>query len=579
MPIKKTYFLLSAFMIILLNCSGPDYANLARGNRVVLSIPDMPSSVNYYIEATTLSSYIFNKTYEPLYRFDDNTYEPVPCIAESLTISEDHLSYTFKINPDAKWPDGTQITANDVFFTYNTIMNPDNMTGMFRVSFEESVESVELIDTQTIRFNARRPEWMIMINLMDLRILPEKYFKDRDFNKDFNFDLPGGSGPYMIDRVEQGRFISMKRNPQYWRAEIDKANGNNRFDSITYRVITNDEIAYEALKKGDIDLLYINSSERWNRITRTETPDNMKAGRLAAMKIANLKPKHFQAFYFNLRKPKFQDIRVRRALRHLLDIATLNEKIMFNEYYELKSFAPGFFQNHDSVYYPEFNPAEARRLLTEAGWNRVDTDGILINAQGERFEIDFPLNSETGIRHLTVYREELLKAGIKLNLEVMSYSAYIKQCWENHDFDMAWVNWGGGYIFPMINEMWRSTQADIAGSNNIGGYSNPAIDTLLTDYTNEFDVSKRLEILRQIDLILLNDMAAMLIWGDQNSRIVFWNKFDTPEFFLRKYVDYEDGVTGSWAVNPEMERLVIDSLINNTQLEPLPFNIDNTGLH
>ena len=480
-------FISSSFWLLLLvglvvmmisSCKGNDYSRLRRGNQLVTPILDMPASFNSLISRSMESHNVFSKVYLTLYKYDDVTYEPIPYLAKSMIVSDDKLTYTFFIDENARWNDGTPVTADDVLFTYDTIMNPDNLTGIFRVGYEREIEKLEKIDNLTVRFTVKSAEWKILASLVSFIVIPKKDFEGKDFNKSFNFELPNGNGPYILDRLEPGRFITMKKNPVYWRRTYSDEVNKNRFDKITYRVISNHDISYEALKKGDIDAFTVPTAEMWNKLTKSEIPNQVSKNWILLKKVKNYMPLSFSAFYFNLRRDKFKDINTRRAMKMLLDFNTINEKILYNEYRELKSFMPGFFDQQDGIDYYGFDSEKARKLLRTAGWTAVDSDGVLKNEKGERFEIDFTIGSASLLRHLTIYKEELQKVGIKLNINQLSYSAYIKKCFENHDFDMIAISWGGGYIYPSLDDQWGSQYASVPNTNNVGGYQNSEIDRL-----------------------------------------------------------------------------------------------------
>ena len=180
-----------------------------RGGELILHTPEFPKSFNYFVNNDSDAATIFGLVYDTLLEMHPNTLEFMPLIAKSWQISSDKKTFTFTINPRAKWADGMPITAADVQFTYDTIMNPKNLTSVQRMALVRFNPPV-IINQRAIKFIAKTVHYNNFINLASLNILPQHLFAGRDFNKTFNMGLPPGSGPYVLSEVREGRYLCFK---------------------------------------------------------------------------------------------------------------------------------------------------------------------------------------------------------------------------------------------------------------------------------------------------------------------------------------------------------------------------------
>jgi microcin C transport system substrate-binding protein len=550
-------------------------ATLSAENSIIIGAEQMPKSLNFFVDYNTFSIEVGQLLYESLCERNMETWELEGRLAQSWTVSPDKLTYTFVLNPDARWADGSPVTSDDVIFTYKTIMDPKNLTSLFRLDYEASFTDVYAPDKQTVVFKARNRRWSNFISAYSFAVLPKHEYGKGDFNKDFNISLPPGSGPYIIEDAQPERFIILKKRDDYWGKDLPQKAAMYNFERIKYKFILDDEIRLEALKKGDIDLAFPPSAKKWVEWTEENPPYQVKQNWIVAKKVYNHHPLGYSGFHMNMRRELFKDVRVRRAMAYLLNVKLINEKIMYNQYIPLYSYFPDFFNNDADLPHFDYDPDKARALLAQAGWDRVDSDGVLINRQGRRFEVEFPYGSSSIEKHLTVYKEDCAKVGIRINLNLLSAAAYTKKVFEDHDFDMVWVSWGRDTRFPSVEDGWRGDRADAPNTNNIVGYKNPELDKLLDPYLEEYDVDKRIQILKKIDLILTNDVPAVLLWYAPYVRFFYWNKFATPAAVLKKYADTysEDSYITDWRIDEGKQQALEQAVSGNKALPAEDVNI------
>jgi microcin C transport system substrate-binding protein len=520
-----------------------------------------PKSLNVFLDYTSTANEITGLMFEPLVNLHSTKNDPVGILAESWNVSEDKKTFTFHIYRDARWSDGKAITAEDVQFYYDVIMNPKNMTSIFRVDLQRFDRPI-IIDEKTIEVTAKEAHWNNFWVAASMVAFPKHVWKDVDFNKQ-NFEFPVVSGPYRLKEVQTNRYILMERRSDWW-GQIKKYNQfKYNFDYIKYKFMTDQNKVLEAFKKGEFDAYPIYTSLIWANQTKFE---QVNKGWVVRQSIYNKEPRGFQGFAINLRRPIFQDVKVRKALCYLLNRELMNEKLMFNEYFLLNSYYPDLYPNNinPDVEVLKYDPVKARELLTEAGW-KVGADGFLAK-DGVPFKVTF-LTKDVDLRHHNIYVEDLKKVGIKAEIEQVSQSTATKKE-DEHDFDLTWKNWGAARLRDPENS-WDSSTADQLSTNNVSGVKDSVIDGLIKEQKTEMSLDKRNEILKKIDKRLYEIIPYVLLWQADHTRLLYWNRFGTPQYVLDKF-DREDYITTYWWLDPDKEKKLSDAMKNNISLPMEP---------
>ena len=390
-----------------------------------------------------------------------------------------------------------------------------------------------------------------------LTAFPEHAWKGKNFN-DIQFDFSVVSGPYALDEVKRERYLSLARRSDWWgrarRYNLHKYN----FARIKFRFMEDRNKALEAFKKGadegGFDVFPVYTAALWAEKTGPADIPAIASGWVARKAVYNREPKGFQGFAVNLRRPLFQDARVRLALAHLLNRELMNDKLMYNQYFLLNSYYPDLYPDNRNPDAPllGYDPEKARRLLAEAGW-RPGPDGVLVKG-GKRFELTF-LTSSTDLRHYNVYLEDLKKAGIDAKLEQMSNSSVTRKV-DDHDFDLYWSAWGAGRLRDPESQ-WKASTADEAGSNNYPGLKDAQIDALIAAQKTEMDLGRRNELLKRLDKRLTELAPYVLLWQADNARLLYWNRFGTPKYVLDKF-NREDAAIPYWFVDAEKDAKIRD---------------------
>lgn len=530
------------------------------GGEIKIALSQYPSSFNYYLSLSVQSARIFGKMFETLLSMDPVTLEWTPHIARKVEISDDRKTFVVHFDPDARWSDGEPITAHDFIFTFDTILDPKNLTGVHKVSLEK-FDPPELIDDLTVKLTVNEEHWRNLVAIGSFQILPKHVWQGKDFNK-LNFEFPVVSGRYALDEIKEGSYLRLRRRDDWWLEGQKRFVGVDNFEKIEYRFYPEREMEYDAFVKGDIDFFAVYASHRWMKQSTGEVFDK---GWIVKQAVYNKEPISFQGFAINIREEPYNDLRVRQALAHLLDRRRMNQTLMYNAYFLLSSYYTDLYDeehpNENELF--EFDVDKARTLLAEAGWKANSNTGIL-EKDGKPFVINFLTRSASSDKFLVIYREALKDVGIQLEIVKKDWAAWTKDL-DEFNFEMTWAAYGSS-IFRDPEGMWHSKEATRKAGSNVTGFQSEKVDALIEKQKTLFAAAERNAVLREIDTLVYPNLPYILLWTNNYKRLVYWNKFGTPDTVLDKYSDEEAASQYFW-IDPDSEA---DLEIAMEDDEPLP---------
>ena len=531
------------------------------GGEISIFAGQYPKSLNYYLDNNVLSAEIFGAMYETLLTVNPVTLDYEPGFAEKWLISDDKKSFTFYMDKEAKWSDGRPVTAHDVKWTYDTIMDPKNLTGPHKLDMERFKPPV-VIDEYTICFTARDVHWKNLGVAGGFHILCKHAFEGKDFNR-VNFEFPVVSGLYRLGKMDEGLYISLERRGNWWNKKARRFRGTGNFETIIFKFFAERENAFEAFKKGMIDLFPIYTARIWINETKGEDFAN---NRIIKQKIYNYHPIGFQGFAMNMRKPPFDDVRVRKAMAFLLDRRKMNSALMYSQYFLHRSYFEDLYTKENpcpNMLVP-FDKEKAGNLLRQAGWEVNSKTGFL-EKNGKRFSFRFLSRSSSSEKFLAIFAEDLKDIGIELVIDKKDWAAWARDM-DEYNYQMTWAAWSSG-VFKDPESMWLSKEADRKGGNNITGFKNLEVDNLIEKQKEIFDVNERNKIYRKIDRIVYNASPYVLLWNINYTRLLYWNKFGTPDIVLSKYGS-ESSANTYWWLDEDSRDDLYDAMKNKLYLPP-----------
>ncbi len=433
------------------------------------------------------------RVYETLYRIDAKDhprYQMLPSAAESYEESPDHLSYTFKLRKGMKFHDGKPVTAHDLVATLDKVLDPKEPTTSARSSYTD-VKEYKALDELTFRVTLRKPYFLFLRQLATtLPIMPKHLIEKGEFRSNPIHRAPVGSGPWKFVSWTTMQEIVLAKNEDYW--------GKKPYlDKLVFRIVPDHTVATQLFERGEFDLMTQIQHSVW--VDMINTPELV-----TGYHRIRFFPKNYEWVGWNEERPFFADQRVRKAMALLFDRDSFNRTILYNLE---KPTACHFYSDGDDcdpgLLPLPYDPAQARALLAEAGWEDHDGDGVLDkNGTPFRFTFLMPSNSVFLSKLTVVLKESYRKVGIEMDISKMEWAVFSKRI-HDRDFDACSMLWGDSDVWSDPYQIWHSSQAK-DGSNFVG-YKNAKLDELIEKGRVEFDAGKRSAIYRELGRILYEE--------------------------------------------------------------------------
>ncbi len=498
-------------------------------------------------------------------------------LAKSVSVSPDKLTYRFRLRPEARFSDGSRVTAADVAFSMTILKAKGHPS--YRLMLNELVSSLaEGEDVVVVTLSPRRSRDLHLI-VAGLPVFSETYWSTRNFEAS-TLEPPLGSGPYKVGRFEQGRFIEFERRPDYWGKDLPVNVGINNFDRVRWEYFRDRQVAFEAFKSGVITFQEEFTSRIW--ATGYDFPA-VHDGRVKKETLPKTDPVGSQGWIFNLRREKFGDPRIREALGLAFDFEWTNKNIMFGSYSRMTS----YFENSDSkaaglpspeelkllepfrgkvpdeVFGEPFLPpvsdgsgsdrALLRRaddMLRAAGCKREGN--VLKLPGGQPFEIEF-LDSQGALQpHTQPFQANLGRLGIKATSRIVDASQYQRRL-DEFDFDIVSRALGGSAIpSDSLRIVYGSEAAKTRGSRNVGGVASPAVDAMIEAIGQADSYAEVVVAAKCLDRLLRAGRYWIPMWWNPGEWIAYWDMFDRPQTKPK----FGSGAPGIWWYDAEKAKRI-----------------------
>lgn len=476
-------------------------------------------------------------------------------LAKTVTISDDHNSFDFELRPEARFHDGTPVTAEDAAYAFNLFKQDGHPSLLLPLS---RLQEAKAVNPATLRltFDGKQSD----LNILDVATypIPAKAFFDANPFDASQLKAPLGSGPYKVGRVSAGQVIEFERVPDYWGRDLPVNRGLYNFDRIRIEFYQDRQAAFEAFKKGDIYYRQEATSRIW--ATGYDFPA-FKAGKVVKREFPGEKRPMMQATALNQRRERFRDPRVRRAVALCFDFEWTNRNLFYGAYQRSQS----TFETSDYRAEGLPSPAElalleplrgkvpaeafgeavlqppsdgsgrdrkllgqASRLLAEAGWSRKG--GSVVNAKGERLTLEVLVDDDIFVRVYSPWIENMRAIGIDASVRMVDSSQYqARQTSFDYDAISTAASFSATPSRDELAGLFHSRSAGLQGSTNLPGTADPAIDALIDAVGAAKDRAALTVAMRALDRVLRARQDWIPNWFSANHRAAFWDMFGFKE--------------------------------------------------
>jgi len=476
-------------------------------------------------------------------------------LAESVTLSQDRNGFRFTLRPQARFHDGTSLTADDVAFAlklYKDQGHPNLSKALRYMTEAVAIDAATL----NLTFNGEQSAQNIL-SVVAMPIVSKAYYTANIFDAS-TMTPPLGSGAYKIGRVVAGQTVEYDRVADYWGRDLPVNRGLNNFDRIRIDFYLDRQAAFEAFKKGDTHFREEFTSRVW--ATGYDFPA-LKDGKVVKREFPGEKTPDMQAFALNQRRPQFRDPRVRRAIANCFDFEWIRRALFFGSYersqsnfersdykaeglpspQELALLEPFRAELPPETFgEPVMQPASdgsghdrkllgaASKLLAEAGWKRAGS--FVVNDKGERLQVEMLAEDDSIIRIFTPWAENMKAIGIDASIRQVDSTQY-EERQSNFDFDLNMLHWsiGATPTADGLEILYDSRMAKIPGQRNYPGTESRAIDALIVAAGKASSRVDLVTALRALDRVLRARLDWIPSWYLANHRVAYWDMFGFPE--------------------------------------------------
>ncbi len=489
-------------------------------------------------------------------------------LAESVTISEDRNSFDFALRPQARWHDGTPLTAQDVAFSltlYKEKGHPDLLLPLTELDEARALDA----GTVRLRFSGRQSS-QTLLTIATMPIVSRAYYSDNDFEAG-RMTPPLGSGPYKVGRVSAGQFIEYERVADYWGVDLPVNRGQDNFGRIRIDFYRDRQAAFQAFKKGDTTFREEFVARVW--ATGYDFPA-LKQGKVVKREFPGEKWPAMQAIAINQRRERFRDVRVRRALDLCFDFEWTKRTLFAGSYersqsnfersdfraeglpspQELALLEPFRAELPPEVFgEPVMQPVsdgsgrdrkllgQAAKLLAEAGWKRVS--GFVVNDKGERLVVEILAEDDSLVRITSPWADNMKAVGIDASVRLVDSNQFEeRQNTFDFDLNLVAVSIGATPSADSLETLYSSRAADRPGTRNYPGTRSPAIDALVAAAGAARSRDELVTALRALDRVLRARLDWIPTYYLANHRAAYWDMFG----FVEQKPDYGFPVEALW---------------------------------
>ena len=507
-----------------------------------------------------------------------NTEEFVPALATHWAVGKDGRSVYYRLNPKAKWSDGKPVKATDFTYTIEFMRSKEIVAPWYNQYYSEEIEGVETFkeasgtEVVLVRLPKPKPDIVYYTNITPT---PRHFYKlDEDFVRKYNWEITPNTGPYQISKVRKGKSITFERKKDWWAKDLPFFKNRFNVDRVIFKVIRDPAVAFENLKKGNIDFMDITWPEYWHEKTNIDVFQN---GYIHKAQFYNDAPRSDYLLTLNLAYPLFQDRNVRLAFHHAMNVDKVIHQVLRGDYSRLQGISQGYGDyTNPSVKARDFDLEKADDYLKKAGWTERNGQGIRVK-DGKTLTATISYGQSNVAPRLVVLREEAKKAGIELKLKQMDPSALWNSYLEKKH-EIAFVSWGTQFR-PQYWGQYHSANANKAQTNNLANIALPKLDKLIEDYRGSTDKKKRQKTAYEIQQIVHEEAISIPLFEVPYYRLAYWPWLKFPDVPSTKTSDrldpFNSSTGGLFWIDSDAEKEVREARRKGKKLKPVVL-IDET---
>lgn len=497
-------------------------------------------------------------------------------LAEGIEVGPKREWVVFTLRKEARFSNGTPVTVDDVIWSFETLA--DHGHPRYANAWKK-IKTVEQTGPRSIKFTFNTIDRELPLILGLRPILKKSDWDGREF-ADSSLDVITGSGPYIIGDFEPNRYISFKRNPDYWGMDLPFNTGRNNLDEIRYEYFSDADVVFQAFKAGEINFYREGNAGKWN--THYDFPRALN-GEIKKAVIPHQRPSGIRGFVMNARRSQFADIRVRDALIHAFNYEFINQTVngqqqpRISSYYSNSILAMGAGPAKGKVRrllepFADDLPAEvltgytlpssngnernrrnlrrAKNLLTQAGW--TIQDGSLKDKNGSAFQLEVLLKAGSASNEaiINIYSDALKRLGITVRISIVDSAQYTERT-NNYDFDMTYYS--RALSLSPGNEQrlyWGAEGVKKPGTRNYMGMNSPAAEAMIEAMLRATEQSDFVAAVKALDRILTTGRYVIPLWDTVGSRIAYDANLHFPEN-LPMYGDWTGFMPDVWWADPK----------------------------
>lgn len=479
--------------------------------------PDSSNQMRAYLQNNQLS----------LVGQHPETDNVIPELATHWAYGSDQKTLYYRLNKAARWSDGKPITADDYLFTLDFMRSPHIVAPWYNNHYSTEIVEVKKYDDYTISITGATVKPKIDLHFYyGIRPTPRHFHKlDKDWVKNYNWEIEPNSGPYKLTKVKKGKFLEFELKEDWWAKDLRYMQHRFNIQRVRIKVIRDEDIAYKHFVKGDLDSFTINLPKLWHDRAQGDVYDR---GLIHKIWFYNDIPRSPFGMYLNQDVELFANLNTRLGFAHAINMEGMIAKVLRGDYQRLPSFYVGYGEYSNTEIKPRlYDLALADQYFKLAGWGTFGPDGIRTK-DGQRMSASITYGSTQHNDKLVFIKEEAKKAGVEIILEQQDGTSFFNKLSEK-TYQIAFLGFGGGYR-PAYWQMFHSENAHKPQTNNMTNTDNPEIDKRIMEFRAATEAEQRAQLSRELQQIMHDEAAFVPGYYAPYARSAYWRWVQLPAF-------------------------------------------------